>query len=276
MTRRVVITGLGKAMPATGLLFFLGGLALAGIPPTNGFISKMALFGSGIDAQQYASLAVIGVASILTLIYVNRAFMRIWWQPPADPTTKAKPSGDRLLAPALLIAAVLILGLWAEPLVALAHATAAWLGDGAWIAVGLAAAPSAWLWGRAATHFGGHRALMIAYVFLTLGVIIPAYSTQPFFAFLAAIMFGGTFLGIVGMSLAVGSQLLPRARAQALGILTIAFGIGQIIGPVLGGETANALGGYQGALLFAGTACAGGFVFTVLSYVAYRKVCNTK
>jgi predicted MFS family arabinose efflux permease len=113
---------------------------------------------------------------------------------------------------------------------------------------------------------------MIAYVFLTLGVIIPAYSTQPFFAFLAAIMFGGTFLGIVGMSLAVGSQLLPQARAQALGILTIAFGIGQIVGPVLGGETANAFGGYQGALLFAGAACAGGFVFTVLSYVAYRKV----
>jgi multicomponent Na+:H+ antiporter subunit D len=64
---------------------------------------------------------------------VVRAFQRIWWQPPAE-GTQAKPGGDRLLAPALLIAAVLLLGLWPEPLVRLAEATAAWLGDpGAYI-----------------------------------------------------------------------------------------------------------------------------------------------
>jgi hypothetical protein len=34
-----------------------------------------------------------------------------------------------LLAPALLIACVLILGLWAEPLVSLATAVSQWLGD---------------------------------------------------------------------------------------------------------------------------------------------------
>ncbi|HXK54204.1 MAG TPA: YbfB/YjiJ family MFS transporter [Hyphomicrobiales bacterium] len=151
--------------------------------------------------------------------------------------------------------------------------SASWLGDGAWIAVGLAAAPSAWLWGRAASRFGGHRALVIAYCFLTLGVVVPVYSTQPVFAFLAAIMFGGTFLGIVGMSLAVGTQMVPQAeaKAQALAVLTIAFGAGQIIGPVFGGETAIAYGGYQGALLLAGAVCAGGLVFTVLSQIAYRR-----
>jgi multicomponent Na+:H+ antiporter subunit D len=129
-----VITGLGKYMPLAGLLFFLGGLALMGIPPTNGFVSKMMLFRSGIEAGQFAMLAAVGLASILTLIYVVRAFQRIWWQPPAA-GIKAKPGGDRLLAPALLIAAVLLLGLWPEPLVRLAEATAAWLGDpGAYIA----------------------------------------------------------------------------------------------------------------------------------------------
>ena len=125
-----VVTGLGKAMPATGALFFVGGLALAGIPPTNGFISKMTLFQSGIEAEQWLSLALIGMASILTLIYVTRAFMRIWWQPAAEGSlAQVKPDGDRLLAPALLIACVLILGLWAEPLVSLATAVSQWLGD---------------------------------------------------------------------------------------------------------------------------------------------------
>jgi multicomponent Na+:H+ antiporter subunit D len=123
-----VITGVGKYMPRAGLLFFAGGLALVGIPPTNGFISKMMLFRSGIQAGQFATLAAVGLVSVLTLIYVVRAFQRIWWQPPAE-GAKAKPGGDRLLAPALLIATVLLLGLWPEPLVRLAEATAAWLGD---------------------------------------------------------------------------------------------------------------------------------------------------
>jgi multicomponent Na+:H+ antiporter subunit D len=123
-----VVTGLGKYMPLAGLLFFVGGLALVGIPPTNGFISKMMFFRSGIEAGQYVALAAVGLASVLTLVYVVRTFQRIWWQPPAEGTV-AKPGGDRLLAPALLIAAVLLRGLWPEPLIRLAEATAAWLGD---------------------------------------------------------------------------------------------------------------------------------------------------
>jgi multicomponent Na+:H+ antiporter subunit D len=88
----------------------------------------MMLFTSGVQAGQFAMLAAVGLASILTLVYVVRAFQRIWWQPPAE-GVKAKPGGDCLLAPALLIVAVLVLGLWPEPLVGLAEATAVWLGD---------------------------------------------------------------------------------------------------------------------------------------------------
>jgi multicomponent Na+:H+ antiporter subunit D len=123
-----VITGLGRKMPVSGALFLIGGLALAGIPPTNGFVSKMVLFRSGIEAGEFGSLAAIGVASILTLVYVTRAFQRIWWQQPVG-GAEAKTAGDHLLAPTLLIVAAVVLGLWAGPLVELAQVTAAWLGD---------------------------------------------------------------------------------------------------------------------------------------------------
>lgn len=123
-----VITGVGRSMPLAGVLFFAGGLALVGIPPTNGFISKMLLFRSGIEAGQLATLAAIGLVSILTLVYIVRAFERIWWQPP-DQGSKTKPEGDRLLAPGLLIAAVLLFGLWPEPLVRMAEVTAIWLSE---------------------------------------------------------------------------------------------------------------------------------------------------
>ena len=122
------ITGVGKPLPAAGFLFFLGSLALAGIPPTNGFVSKMFFFDSGIRAAGYGALLLVGLASIFTLMYTVRAFQRIWWYKPAA-TIRTKASGDRLLAPAILVTLIMALGIWAQPLVAAAQRTSAWLGD---------------------------------------------------------------------------------------------------------------------------------------------------
>ena len=121
-----VVTGVGKSIPAAGVLFLIGSLGLAGIPPTNGFISKMMLFHSGIDAADFGALLLMAIGSLLTLVYTNRAFIRIWWQKPPK-STGAKPKGDHLLAPAILIVLVLLLGLWAEPLVQVARETSLWL-----------------------------------------------------------------------------------------------------------------------------------------------------
>lgn len=124
-----VVTGLGKQLPLAGVLFFIGSLALAGIPPTSGFISKMLLFNSGVDATQIVVLSLMAVGSLATLIYTMRAFQRIWWEPQVDEAIKLKPTGDRLIAPALLIGLVLLLGIWAEPLIQLTDATTLWLGQ---------------------------------------------------------------------------------------------------------------------------------------------------
>lgn len=122
-----VVTGLGRHVPQIGGLFFIGALALAGIPPTNGFISKFLLFDSGLAGAQWAALAFLASGSLLTFIYTTRAFQRIWWQP-ATAEVALKPTGDRLLAPALLIGLVVVLGVWAAPLVTVAQAAADWLG----------------------------------------------------------------------------------------------------------------------------------------------------
>lgn len=108
------VAGIGKASPFAGLLFLLGGMALAGIPPLNGFVSKLMIFLSGIQAGQYLALAIIGVASIITLSYVIRSFMKIWFE--TNPEAKPK-SGDKLIAPAILIALCFALGIWSGPLV---------------------------------------------------------------------------------------------------------------------------------------------------------------
>ena len=121
-----VVTGVGRPLPLAGVLFFIGGLGLAGIPPTNGFISKMMVFRSGIEAQQLWALMLIGLASTLTLVYTMRAFMRIWWHAPAEGIV-TKSTGDTLLAPVLLVTLILLLGIAAEPLIDLSREAVRWL-----------------------------------------------------------------------------------------------------------------------------------------------------
>ncbi|MDX9990936.1 MAG: proton-conducting transporter membrane subunit [Anaerolineales bacterium] len=113
-----VLAGVGQTSPAAGILFLLGGMALAGIPPLNGFVSKLMIFLSGVQSQNYLSLALIGVASLVSLVYVIRAFMKIWFEP--NPALKPK-RGDLLLAPALLVLVCLALGIWSEPLLLVAE-----------------------------------------------------------------------------------------------------------------------------------------------------------
>ena len=123
-----MIQGVGRHAPWAGVLFFVGSMALAGLPPTNGFIGKLTLFRSGIMAGgliNWVSLAVIGVLSLLTITYMMRAFMRIWWEP-RNNEDAVKPSGDKLLAPACLIGLCVVSGVFAEPVLQVATAAANW------------------------------------------------------------------------------------------------------------------------------------------------------
>ena len=123
-----IVTGVGRKLPLAGALFFLGGLGLSGIPPTNGFISKMMVFQSGIQAGRFYGLLLIGVSSTFTLVYTMRAYMKIFWQEP-DGDIYTKPTGDLILAPLLLIGLVIALGIFADPLIDVAGETVRRLGD---------------------------------------------------------------------------------------------------------------------------------------------------
>jgi multicomponent Na+:H+ antiporter subunit D len=116
------ITGLGKVVPVSGGLFLLGGMGLVGIPPMNGFISKLILVRSGIETGEYLALSLILVGSIITLVYVMRAYQKIWWVELPE-QVKPKTRGDLFIAPAILIGLSLLLGIWSEPLLQLAEAT---------------------------------------------------------------------------------------------------------------------------------------------------------
>jgi MFS family permease len=119
-----------------------------------------------------------------------------------------------------------------------------------WVVVGLAAIPSTAAWSWLAEHRGHRHALMAAHVMEAVGVALPGLSDHPAIVLLGAVLFGSTFLGIVGMALAFGRVLTPHKATRTIGMLTAAFGIGQIIGPPLGAWLA-ASGGWNRALFMA-------------------------
>jgi multicomponent Na+:H+ antiporter subunit D len=101
-------------------------MALIGMPPTNGFVSKLAVLLSGVHLERWGAVAVLVAASVMTLVYVSRSFQLMWWRTlPAGMTTK--PAGDSTLAPAILVAACVLLGVWAQPLLRLANDNGEWL-----------------------------------------------------------------------------------------------------------------------------------------------------
>jgi len=124
------ITGVGPKLPTIiGVLWLLGGMALAGLPPLNGFIGKLALIQSGADARDWVPLALLVGAGILTVMYMMKSWQSVFQQKPTEATVKTKPKGDSVLAPTLLIATCVFLGFYATPLVDLATLTVAQLLD---------------------------------------------------------------------------------------------------------------------------------------------------
>jgi multicomponent Na+:H+ antiporter subunit D len=118
--------GAGKGMAFSSVLYLLGGLALAGVPPLNGFVSKVVLVRGGIESDQWVTLGLVVGAGIITMMYMVRTWQLIFQQPPTGKLERKR--GDSPLAPALLIGMCIVLGVYAVPLVDLAEETVEQIG----------------------------------------------------------------------------------------------------------------------------------------------------
>jgi hypothetical protein len=130
-------------------------------------------------------------------------------------------------------------------LVAAIRATSpGWIGSSAWVVVGLAALPSSALYSRLASRFPPAMVLRTALLVQAVGMLLPAVFSGSSMALFAGVVFGGTFLGIVSLGMGTGARMgIPRSAA----ILTIAFSIGQILGPLAAAPLLG--GGYAPALV---------------------------
>ncbi|MGY0789332.1 YbfB/YjiJ family MFS transporter [Azospirillum argentinense] len=145
------------------------------------------------------------------------------------------------------------------------------LGAAAWMVTGLAAMPSGILWAAAGRRLGLWRALILAHVVQAVGILLPI-TGSPAAALLSAVLFGGTFVGIVTLSFTLGRHLSGGASARVIGALTAVYGLGQIIGPVPAGLVVARTGSFDSALLGAAAAVlAGALLLAAGAWMAGRR-----
>ncbi len=72
---------LARAMPKTAIVFVVGTLALAGVPPFSGFVSKEAILGGVWEAGLHGPFVLLSVTVFLTAFYMFRAVFLTFFGP---------------------------------------------------------------------------------------------------------------------------------------------------------------------------------------------------
>jgi NADH-quinone oxidoreductase subunit N len=115
------LSGLMSRAPGLAILMLIFLLSLAGVPPTAGFIGKYFIFLSLIETGHY-TLAVLGVVyAVVALYYYFRIVVAMFMKKAPDAVPLATSPGLRL-ALGVTVAATLIIGIYPQPFIVLAHA----------------------------------------------------------------------------------------------------------------------------------------------------------
>jgi multicomponent Na+:H+ antiporter subunit D len=104
--------GLGKKMPMVAACFFIGSLAIAGIPPFSGFASKYMIYLATWEASPILTVFALAISGI-TLAYMLKAFSSIFLGPENVKVEKTVPK-TMMVVLISLTAIIIVVGLLPE------------------------------------------------------------------------------------------------------------------------------------------------------------------
>lgn len=105
-----------------------------------------------------------------------------------------------------------------------------------WLVFGLAAIPSVALWVGLGRAVGIARAFAVACLVEAAGVAATVLVVDGTVVVLGAALLGGTFMGLTALGLVLARQLAHGDPRRNIGLMTAAFGLGQMIGPAFAGH----------------------------------------
>jgi len=138
----------------------------------------------------------------------------------------------------------------------------------AWVLVGLGAAPSVLLWTAIGRRIGLLQAFAVACVVEALGVLASVLWLTTAGVVLAALCLGGTFMGLTALGLVAAREAGDGDPRGRIALMTAAFGLGQIIGPVVAGVVYDATGSLVGPSV---AAASGLVIAAALALLAVRR-----
>ena len=111
-----VLSGLNKRMPMTAFTLTIAFLALAGVPPLNGFWSKLLLFTSVLNSP-FAWLAVAAVInSAVSMGYYAWIIRKMYFEDPEEKTQVKEPASMVAIF-VVLLALIILLGIFPGPVI---------------------------------------------------------------------------------------------------------------------------------------------------------------
>lgn len=119
-----------------------------------------------------------------------------------------------------------------------------------WTVLGLAAVASAFAWGRVIGRLRGGRGVALSTAIVGAGAVLPLLADSLPLAFASAVVFGGAFLAVPSAATAFARQAHPPHHwTIGISALTVAFAVGQCLGPVLAGSLSDGPGGVRAGLV---------------------------
>jgi predicted MFS family arabinose efflux permease len=118
-----------------------------------------------------------------------------------------------------------------------------------WCLIGASAFVTPWVWRRVLASNSGGISTAIIVAVNALGAALPLLGHSAVLLATSALVFGVSFFAVVGSTTAfVRFNYSPSAWPTAIATMTIAFGIGQTLGPTVTGAITDALGSLSYAL----------------------------
>lgn len=118
-----------------------------------------------------------------------------------------------------------------------------------WSLIGISAFATPWVWRRVLALDRGGLATTIILGVNAVGAAMPIFGHSPLLFAISALVFGVAFFAVVGSTTAfVRFNYAPTSWPAGIAVLTIAFGIGQTLGPIAIGAITDALGSLSYAL----------------------------
>ncbi|ADB61586.1 NADH/Ubiquinone/plastoquinone (complex I) [Haloterrigena turkmenica DSM 5511] len=122
--------GLAGRSPPLAIGFFVGSLALVGIPPLSGFFGKFLVFDAAARAESAPLLVLLLVGSLLTIAYTTRTWNRSFWGARTDAVEEASVDVVQVGVVLVLATAIVAVGIGFEPVYEFADAAASAALDG--------------------------------------------------------------------------------------------------------------------------------------------------